>query len=157
MIRPATNVDVPAIQRLWNIAIRETLITFNSAEKSPTEVAEAIEQFDTFLVAEIAGRVIGFAALFPFRSGAGYALTKEHSIMLDADARGNGIGRALMAALEDAARAQGVHSLIAGISASNPDGEPFHAAVGFGAVGRVKQAGRKFDQWHDLVLMQKLL
>lgn len=157
MIRPATNVDVPAIQRLWNIAIRETLITFNSAEKSPTEVAEAIEQFDTFLVAEIAGRVIGFAALFPFRSGAGYALTKEHSIMLDADARGNGIGRALMAALEDAARAQGVHSLIAGISASNLDGEPFHAAVGFSAVGRVKQAGRKFDQWHDLVLMQKLL
>ncbi|MCK8465237.1 N-acetyltransferase family protein [Aliiroseovarius sp. S1339] len=157
MIRPATKADVPAIQALWNFAIRETLITFNSVGKSPDEVAKAIAEFDAFLVAEDAGQVIGFAALFPFRSGVGYAQTKEHSIMLSAEARGRGLGRALMVALEDAARALGVRSLIAGVSASNPDGVPFHAAMGFTTVGRVKQAGCKFDQWHDLVLMQKLL
>lgn len=156
-IRPATLTDVPAIQDLWNHAIRDTLITFNSVQKSPDDVAQAIEKFDAFIVAEVAGEVVGFAALFPFRAGAGYAHTKEHSIMLGEKARGQGIGRALMTELENSARAQRVHSIIAGISASNPYGEPFHQAMGFTTIGHVKQAGWKFDQWHDLILMQKLL
>lgn len=157
MIRAATRSDIPAIRLLWNQAIRETLITFNSVEKTPEDVANAMQGYDAFLVAEEAGLVIGFAALFPFRAGIGYAHTKEHSIMLADTARGQGIGRKLMAALETVARDQGVHSMIAGISASNPDGEPFHAAIGFETVGRVQEAGRKFGQWHDLVLMQKRL
>lgn len=157
MIRAATQADIPAILDLWNLAIRETLITFNTVEKSPDDVADAIRDYDAFLVAEHDGLVIGFAALFPFRAGAGYAHTKEHSIMISPNARGQGSGRALMAALETAARDLGVHSMIAGVSASNPDGKPFHAAIGFETVGRVNEAGRKFDQWHDLVLMQKKL
>lgn len=157
MIRAATRSDIPAIRLLWNQAIRETLITFNSVEKTPEDVANAMQGYDAFLVAEEAGLVIGFAALFPFRAGIGYAHTKEHSIMLADTARGQGIGRKLMAALETVARDQGVHSMIAGISASNPDGEPFHAAIGFETVGRVQEAGHKFGQWHDLVLMQKRL
>ena len=157
MIRKATNSDAPIIQTLWNIAIRDTLITFNSTEKSEEDVVKAIASYDAFLVAEVEGHVIGFAALFPFRSGVGYAHTKEHSIMLDPEERGRGMGRKLMAALEGEARKQDVHSLIAGISASNPDGEPFHAAIGFETIGRMREVGHKFGQWHDLILMQKHL
>lgn len=157
MIRTATLTDVPAILHLWNLAIRETLITFNSVEKTPDDVADALRVYDAFLVAEQDGQILGFAALFPFRAGAGYAHTKEHSIMVSPAAREQGLGRALMEALETLARDQGVHSMIAGVSASNPDGEPFHTAIGFETVGRVSEAGFKFDQWHDLVLMQKKL
>ncbi|MCK0137796.1 GNAT family N-acetyltransferase [Aliiroseovarius sp. F47248L] len=157
MIRAATQADIPAILMLWNLAIRETLITFNTVEKSPDDVANAIRVYDAFLVAEYDGQVVGFAALFPFRTGVGYAHTKEHSIIVSPSARGCGLGRALILTLETAARDQGVHSMIAGVSASNPDGEPFHAAIGFDTVGRVADAGYKFGQWHDLVLMQKKL
>lgn len=157
MIRPATLSDAPMIRTLWNLAICETLITFNTAAKTLEDVETAITTQDAFFVAEEGGKVLGYAAFAPFRAGVGYAQTKEHSIMLLPEARGRGIGRDLMGALEGTARAQGVHSLIAGVSGSNPDGEPFHAALGFVTVGRLPDVGRKFDQWHDLVLMQKVL
>ena len=157
MIRPATLDDAPAIQTLWNHAIRDTLITFNSEEKPLEDVQAAILEYDAFFVATDGARVVGYAAFAPFRAGVGYAQTKEHSIMIAPQARGKGVGRALMAKLEETARDQGVHSLVAGISGSNPGGEPFHAALGFQRVGRVPEAGYKFGAWHDLVLMQKTL
>ncbi len=157
MIRPALATDAAAIRTLWNLAIRETLITFNSVEKSEAEVAALLSESDACFVAERDGAVVGYASYGPFRSGVGYAHTREHSIMLAPAARGAGLGRALMAAIETHASAAGVHSLIAGISGSNPMGVPFHAALGFIHVGRIPQAGRKFDAWHDLILMQKFL
>ncbi|MHA6267232.1 GNAT family N-acetyltransferase [uncultured Aliiroseovarius sp.] len=157
MIRPAKDADARDIRALWNLAIRDTLITFNSVEKSLDEVRGAIHDYDAFVVAESDGVVLGYAAFGPFRAGAGYAHTKEHSIMLAPDARGRGIGRALMRALEDEGRAQGVHSLIASVSGSNPDSTAFHVALGFAQVGIVPEAGRKFGRWHDLILMQKRL
>ena len=157
MIRAATAADAPGIQALWNLAIRDTLITFNSVEKTLDEVREAIQSHDAFLVAQEGGMVLGYAAFGPSRAGIGYVPTKEHSIMLAPEARGRGIGRALMAQLADTARAQGVHSLIAGVSGSNPGAEEFHAALGFAKVAVVPEVGFKFDRWHDLVLMQKFL
>ncbi|SMR83222.1 phosphinothricin acetyltransferase [Aliiroseovarius halocynthiae] len=157
IIRAATILDARAIQALWNLAIRETLITFNSIEKSREDVEQAIESSKAMLVAEVGGTVIGYASFDQFRGGAGYARTAEHSIMLSPRARGRGAGRALMQRIEDEARTQGFHSMIAGVSGSNPLGEPFHAAIGYVTVGTIPQAGRKFDQWHDLVLMQKIL
>ncbi len=157
MIRRAHPSDASAIRALWNLAILKTLITFNAVAKTQAEVETAIAEQDAFFVAEEAGAVLGYAAFAPFRTGIGYAQTKEHSIMLAPEARGRGLGRALMDALEVEARAQDVHALIAGVSGSNPGGEPFHAALGFVTVGRMSEVGHKFDAWHDLILMQKVL
>nr|WP_306418703.1 GNAT family N-acetyltransferase [Aliiroseovarius pelagivivens] len=157
IVRAARMTDAPAIQKLWNLAILETLITFNSVPKTRLEVETAIESAKCMLVAEEAGQVIGYASFDQFRAGVGYAHTAEHSIMMDPDARGRGAGRFLMTQIEDEARTQGFHSMIAGVSRSNPMGEPFHAAMGYQTVGVIPQAGRKHDQWHDLVLMQKIL
>lgn len=157
MIRPATVADAPGIQALWNFAICQTLITFHSVAKTIEEVENTITTARAMIVAEERGEVIGYASFDQFRTGIGYAHTAEHSIMLSPAARGRGTGRAVMNRIEDEARAQGVHSMIAGISGSNPLGVPFHAALGYTTVGTIPQAGRKFDQWHDLILMQKTL
>ena len=81
----------------------------------------------------------------------------EHTVILSARAQGRGVGRALMSAIEDHARASGVHVMMAGVSAENPDGVAFHKAVGYAQVARIPQVGRKFGRWMDLVLLQKLL
>jgi phosphinothricin acetyltransferase len=62
-----------------------------------------------------------------------------------------------MEALFAQARLAGIHALFAGVSAENDPGIAFHARLGFREVGRLPEAGRKFDRWLTLVLMQKML
>lgn len=157
-IRSAVTADAPEICSITNPLIRDSLITFTSEERTIEQVADTIAATsDCFLIAEEAGRVIGFASYGQFRHGPGYAHTKEHSIQIDPAARGQGIGTALMARLEDKARADGVHALIAAISSANPAGLAFHQRIGFEPCGHMRQVGRKAGRWLDLLLMQKLL
>ena len=156
MIRPAHPGDAPAIAALWNPIIRDTAITFNPQEKTSAEIAEMIVSRACFLVAEETG-LQGFATYAQFRAGLGYAQSQEHTIILAPTARGRGMGRALMGAMETAARARGHHAMIGGVSGSNPEGIAFHAALGYRETGRMPEVGWKLGRWHDLVLMQKLL
>jgi phosphinothricin acetyltransferase len=158
IIRPACKSDAEAICAISNAIIRDTLITFTTQERSRDSVKATIAAASGgYFVAEESGIVIGFAGYGAFRSGPGYARTKEHSIQLAPCARGRGIGRALMATLEMHARQAGVHVLVAGISSANPAGIAFHAALGFIESGRMPEVGWKAGQWLDLVLMQKTL
>lgn len=160
-IRPATPADANQICAIWNPIIRDTLITFTTIEKTSKEIEQAITNQIAadrpYLVATNSGAILGFATYSPFRSGPGYAYTMEHSINLAPTARDRGIGRALLQDLEKQAIISGVHSLIAGVSSANIAAIAFHTACGFALVGTLPQAGRKFDQWLDLVLLQKLL
>ena len=138
--------------------VRDTAITFTTVEKSEESVrADISARGDSFQVAVLDGDVVGFATLFPFRSGPGYAHTREHSVVLMRKAHGMGLGRALMTRLEDVARNDGIHSLFAGVSAENPDGVAFHSAIGFREVATLPEVGYKFGRWMDLTLMQKIL
>jgi len=157
-IRPADPADAAAIASITNAVIRDSLITFTTDLRTREGIASDIAaRRGCYLVAELDGQVVGFATYAPFRSGPGYAHTREHSIQLAPEARGMGLGRALMTVLENAALADGVHVLVAGISSANPQAIPFHAALGFAEVGRMPEVGHKWDRWLDLVLMQKIL
>ncbi|MFY0635910.1 MAG: N-acetyltransferase [Vannielia sp.] len=156
-VRRAGPGDAAAISEIVNHVIRATVVTFNSVEKTPGEIAAQMAAGQPFWVAEAGGAVLGYASYGPFRGGVGYRHTVEHSIALVEAAQGQGAGRALMAALCDHAKAAGVHSVFAGVSGENGAGLAFHAALGFAEVARLREVGRKFDRWHDLVLMQKFL
>ncbi len=161
MIRPARQGDVPRLMAFWNPQIRETAMTFTTIEKTEVmlaaEIAACAEEGRAFLVAETGGDVIGVATWFPFRKGPGYAHSAEHTIVLAPEAQGRGAGRALMAALEEHVREQGVHVLVAGVTGENTRAIAFHEALGFAEVGRMAEVGRKFGRWMDLVLLQKIL
>ncbi|ABV92481.1 GCN5-related N-acetyltransferase [Dinoroseobacter shibae DFL 12 = DSM 16493] len=161
MIRPATQDDAAQIAALWSALIRDTTVTFNSHEKTAADItallADKAAADQPFLVALHAGRVAGFATYGPFRNGPGYARTIEHSILLDTAARGQGLGRGLMSALEDHARTRGMHTLWAGVSGENPAGVTFHRHLGFAEVATLREVGYKFGRWIDLVLMCKRL
>ena len=161
MIRPARAEDAAAIAAVWNPVIRDTTVTFNSAEKTVPALVALLEEKAAlghpFLLAEEAGAVQGFASYGAFRAGIGYSRIAENTIILAPAAQGRGMGRRLMAALEGLAQEQGIGSLIAGVSGENPEGIAFHRAMGFVEVGRIPLAGWKFGRWMDLVLMQKRL
>lgn len=161
MIRQARRADVPQIAQLWNAIIRETVITFNPQEKSDADVWRTVlsraRQGHPFLVAVQDGTVLGFATYAQFRAGLGYARSMEHSINLAPAARGLGLGRQLMAALEAHATARGMRTMVGAVTASNAASLRFHESLGYQVVGRMPQVGWKFGRFHDLVLMQKLL
>ncbi len=157
-VRQAQPADAAEIALITNEIIRDTLVTFTSDERSAESIADDIRaRGAAFLVAEDQRQVIGFATYAPFRSGPGYAKCREHSIQLADDARGRGVGGALMEQLQQVARSEGVHVLVAGISSANPGAIAFHSALGFSEVGRMPQVGHKWGQYLDLVLMQKIL
>lgn len=158
---PATPADIPAILTIWNPLIRDSVVTFNAAEKSAADIAQMIEDKARaghgFFVARRDGKVAGFAAYGQFRAGVGYSRTMEHTIILAEGARGLGLGRALMAAVEDHARAGGAHSIFAGVAGENHQARAFHAAMGYRETVILPQVGYKFGRWMDLHLMQKML
>lgn len=161
LIRPATPTDYPEILAIWTPIIRDTIVTFASSDKTPETLAEYVEGRrargrETF-VAEKERSIVGFASYDQFRSGDGYIHAMEHTVILGPKARGLGLGRALMAAIEDHARDRGGHTMVAGISAENTPAIAFHSAIGYQKAGHLPQSGRKFGRWLDLVLMQKIL
>ncbi len=162
VVRPATAGDATAIAAIWNPVIRDTLVTFTTAQKTEDDLRAMLEGkasagLGFFVAVDDRATVLGFATYGPFRAGPGYRHTMEHTIVLAPDARGRGTGRALMLAVERHARARGVHSLWAGVSAGNPDGRAFHAALGYAEIAVLPEVGYKFGRWLDLVLMQKIL
>ena len=160
LIRLATENDAGAIAALWNPYIRDTMVTFNAAEKSAADVVRMIDDRQALGHATCVAMdngLLGFATYAQFRGGVGYATCMEHSILLAPEARGRGVGRGLIAAICDHAAAAGAHQMIAGVSGENPAGRAFHAAMGFHHIATVPEAGFKFGRFIDLVLMQKFL
>ncbi len=161
ILRAVVPADIPAMLDIWNPVIRDSVTTFNSVPKTPQDLTQMIADKaaagHAFMVAEAEGQMLGFATYSQFRGGIGYARTMEHTIVLGPGARGRGLGRTLLLAIEDHARARGVHSFFAGVSGENPDARAFHAALGYAHVATLAAVGYKFNRWMDLHLMQKFL
>lgn len=156
MIDRATLADLEPIRRLWNDVIRDTTITFTSTPKDAATIAEIIDTQPVF-VARDGAKCLGFSTYSQFRGGDGYRLTQEYAIYLTQAARGRGLGRGLLQAVERHARDAGNHAFIAGISGENVKAIKFHEAMGFTHCGRLREVGHKFGRFLDLVLMQKQL
>ncbi|MBC7479582.1 MAG: N-acetyltransferase [Pseudorhodobacter sp.] len=154
MIRQATPDDAAALAALWNPWITDTAITFAATAKTPADVAHMIATRPAFFTTH---DLQGFATYGQFRPGDGYATCMEHSIILSPNARGQGLGALLLQAVETHAQSHGAHQMIAGISAENPAAIRFHSRQGYTQTAVIKDAGRKFDRFIHLVLMQKFL
>lgn len=153
--------DGDAILAVVNDAILNTTAWY---EHEPWDHARLTSWFDAkaeggwpLLVAEDAGTALGFASYGSFRARPAYARTVEHSVYVAAAARGRGVGRILLDAIVAEARAQGHHTMIGGVDASNEGSLAFHRAAGFVEAGRMREVGWKFGRWLDLVFMQKML
>ena len=110
-----------------------------------------------FLVAvSPSGQVLGYALCSPWQSKRSYRYTVESSIFLRPAATGKGLGDALLAALVDAAKQNGIRQLLAVIADKGAEGSlHLHAKQGFKEIGRMGKVGHKFDRWLGTVLMQK--
>ena len=108
-----------------------------------------------FLVAEVDGRVAGYAYVTQFRDRAAYRFTAEDSIYVHPDLMGRGAGKALLTTLLERSAAYGFKTIIAVIGGAEPASIAVHAALGFLEAGRLRRVGWKHGRWLDSVYMQR--
>ena len=156
--------DAVAINALYNATVATTTVQWTEHLESVTTrqawVEKHLDAGNPVLVAEIDYEVIGFASYDDFRDSTkwpGYRFTVEHTIHVEAEHQGAGVGRDLLRSLIERARAAGKHVMIGAIDGANAGSIRFHAREGFVEVARLPEVGFKFGRWLDLVLMQRIL
>jgi L-amino acid N-acyltransferase YncA len=157
MVRGARADDAAAVAAIYNAGIRERSSTFETREREPAEIAERIASEAVFLVAEVDGRVVGFAATSPYSQRAAYAGIAECSVYVDADMRGRGLGTQLLTALAREAERQGFHKLLGKLFSSNEASTRLVAGSGFRVVGTHERHGRLDGEWRDVILVERIL
>jgi L-amino acid N-acyltransferase YncA len=159
LIRPATAADVPAIQAIYAHHVLHGTATFEEIPPDAGETARRHSEIASrglpWLVAEEAGRLLGYAYAGPYRARSAYRFTLEDSIYLDPAAAGRGLGRRLLERLIADATATGARQLVAVIGDSgNAASIALHARAGFAHAGTLRAVGFKFGRWLDTVQMQ---
>jgi L-amino acid N-acyltransferase len=161
LIEEATQQDLPQILAIYNEVIRTSTAVFSEVEFSPARGTAWLEakreQGFPMFVARDASGIAGFGTFGEFRTWPGYRHSIEHSVHVRADCRGQGHGRALVAALMRRATDMGKHVMIAGIDADNAVSIRLHQRLGFSTVGHFHEVGFKFGRWLDLVFMECIL
>lgn len=109
------------------------------------------------LVATRGGEVAGYAYVVPFRKRPAYRYTVKHSIYIQHDHIGRGIGGHLMQALIDACAAAGFRQMIGYIDADNAASLRLHEKFGFARVGLLPGVAYRYGRWADTVMVQRSL
>lgn len=161
-VRDAEPGDIEGILAIYNDAVRHTTAIWNetlvdAANRTAWLAERRRVGYPVLVAVDDEGSVLGYASFADWRTWDGYRYTVEHSVYVRADARGGGIGKALMAALIERARAIGKHVMVAGIEAGNVGSIRLHERLGFEEVGLLRQVGTKFGKWLDLAFLQLTL
>ena len=158
-IRNATAADLPAITEIYRDSVLNGTASY---EITPPDLAEMagrqsgiIDKGYPYIVAEEKdGTLLGYAYASAFRTRPAYRWLVEDSIYLAPQARGRGVGKALLKELLVRCEALGFRQMVAVIGGASPASVAVHKTLGFELTGTLKGTGFKHGKWLDTVLMQ---
>jgi L-amino acid N-acyltransferase YncA len=155
--RAATIADAAAIAEIYNQGIADRIATFETEPRSAADIAEWFIPRHLVVVAETGETgPVAFAASFPYSSRACYRGIGEFSVYVRRDYRGRGAGRAVLAALMDAAGAAGLHKLTSRVFPENAASRALLKGLGFEEIGIHRRHGQLDGRWHDCVIVEWL-
>ena len=149
--------DAAACAAVYAPYVAESAVSFEADPPTPEQMAGRIRAYGVshaWLVAEVDGRVAGYAYGAPHRPRAAYRWACDVAVYLDAAHHGAGLGRALYAALFARLAAQNLRIAVAGVTLPNPASVALHRAMGFEPVGTYRRIGWKNGAWHDVAWWQ---
>lgn len=160
LIRHALPDDLGRITEIYADAVLNGTATYELEPPSQAEMAgryEALMQGGyPYFVAERDGKIAGFAYAGPFRARPAYRFIVEDSIYIAPDAKGEGLGKALMQALIEESTRLGYRQIVAVIGDGHAESASvkLHERLGFHHTGRMEGSGYKHGRWLDTVFMQ---
>ena len=161
LIRLARKEDAAQIADLYRPYVEDSRISFEETAPDAAEMSRRLVSdrpgYYPWLVAEEDGHLLGYAASSAFRTRRAYRWTVETGIYLAAEAKGRGIGRALLTALLERLERQGYAAAIGAIALPNEPSVALHEKLGFFHTGTYRRVGFKMGEWIDVGLWQKEL
>lgn len=166
-IRNATLDDAPRLVEIYSYYVEKTAVSFEyevpSVEKFQARMSRTQKNFP-YLVAEVAGKIAGYAYAKNFIERAAYKFSAELTIYLDKNFRRQGIGGKLYRQLEQNLREMGIKNLYACVAYPEVEDEfltlnsvYFHQHLGFKVCGKFTNCGYKFNRHYSMVWMEKIL
>lgn len=159
-MRPAEERDVPAITRIYNQGIVDRSATLETEERTEEERRAWLAGRETrhpVLVAERGCEVVGWGSLNAFNPRPAYRHVADFSVYVAREARGMGVGRALLERIIATARELGYHKLVLAAFPWNEAGLALYRRMGFREVGTYREQGQLDGRWVDVVVMERLL
>jgi L-amino acid N-acyltransferase YncA len=160
-IREATREDSAAIARIYNQGIEDRAATLETLLRSPEERAEWLAargpRHPVVVAVDHSGTVLGWGSLNPFNPRQVYDHVVDFSVYVAREQRGQGIGDALLGALEQRARVLGYHKMVLAALPTNAPGMRLYERHDFQTVGIYHEQGFLDNQWVDVIVMEKLL
>jgi L-amino acid N-acyltransferase YncA len=147
--------DADAVLRIYDEGIATGNATLDTIAPTWPEW-DAAHRPDCRFVARITGQVVGWTALAPYSARSVYSGVAWESVYVTAEARGQGIGAALLARLLPASERAGIWTLMAGIQIENAASLRLHERAGFRRIGVQQRVGRDGDgRWRDVMLLER--
>jgi L-amino acid N-acyltransferase YncA len=146
--------DWPEVSRIYADGIATRNATFETEVPSWGEWDAAHLEQHRF-VAEVGSEVVGWIAAAPVSSRCCYAGVAEISAYVAEQARGQGVGAALLARLIESADADALWTLETGVFPENQRSVKLLKRFGFREVGRRERLGQLDGVWRDVVLLER--
>lgn len=161
-IRDANAGDVAAITVIYGEAVNHGSASYELEAPDTAEMArryQAIVDKGYPYIAAVSAdaTLLGYAYASAFRTRPAYRWLVEDSIYLAPEARGIGIGKALLNELVLRCTALGFRQMIGVIGGTSPASIAVHSSCGFDHAGRLTGTGFKHGTWLDTVFMQRAL
>ncbi len=153
LIRDMRPDDWPQVRSIYAAGIASGQATFET-EPPDWEAWDSSHSPELRFVADEGGTVAGWVAASPVSSRCCYAGVIEHSVYVDPDRQGRGIGGRLLRELIAAAGRGGWWTIQAGVFPENAASVALHRSCGFRLVGRRDRLGQLDGVWRDVYLLE---
>jgi len=156
-IDPMTAEDWPEVRRIYQDGIATGDATLER-EAPDWDHFDRSHRHDCRLVARLGadGPVLGWVALSAASARRVYSGVAWESVYVAEDARGRGVGRALLEAVIVESELAGLWTLQAGVLAENAASLALHERVGFRVIGVQRALGQdRTGRWRDVVLLER--
>jgi L-amino acid N-acyltransferase YncA len=158
-IRAATAADAQPVADIYNEGIATRLATFETDPRTATDVEAWLAAGERLpvLVAEEDETVLGWARVLAYSDRPVYSGVGEVSVYVTEAARGRGIGRGLLEALQERAAELGYWKLVGKLFTANAASARMVRRCGWREVGMHHKHSRLDGEWRDVLLVERVL